>query len=673
MPENCKAILYDSAHAFESTLHGFRVEPSPDGKLIATGGSTKGRIDLWDVASGKLLKRLRGHTSCVTAMRFTDDCGFLVSSADDDKVRVWNLSSGKCEVRLTGYRTTPWLLDMMPDARKILTSGKGEFLLRSLENGGSALELDCGNEFVREAHLRRDGRAVLAQCAGAMRLIDAETGSVLRETPSTHFAASPDCKRVAVFASGTLALVDPASGRRLLEFEKVPADIIRLEISGHGGCLAALSESGRISLWDFRSGRLLRTLNCVASTNSFHFSKDGRRIASGSLTSFLGSNSPAVLWDVGTGNPLLEVVHGGLTDFRIGADSRTLLTIGDDAACRIWQPGPQPPRRARADVTQMAFSPDGRVCAVGDTKGFIRLIDPATGATLHDIPAHSSQVQGLAFSPGGRLLASGAEREIGIWNVKSAERLHALEGHGTASRAFLEFSPDATRLISSGDYSSRLRVWDAVGGELLREIDAHEGCISALRLSGDGSTILSASSYIDETGPKLWELSTGRLLHALESCCGGQCAADAAGDFGMVVSVFDRINFWNGRTGKLLKSVELQGAAQVAPTRNAIRFFPDGKKCVVMHCDSVRVWDSRSMEPVMEIPWRRSLEACLSISPDGRHFAFMDRACHLIIVDAENGPVAQSFHRDVTAFAVDWKCKRIAMGYADGGVKTRAL
>ena len=669
LPANCKAILGDPAHAYEHSLHGFCIEPSPDGKLIAIGGGNTGRIDLWEVQTRKLIKRLRGHSSCVTSMRFSADCALLVSSADDDKIRIWNPASGKCAIRLSGHRATPWLMDITPGATKILTSAKGEFFLWDLEKGDTPMELDPGDGLVREACLRPDGRIVLAQCGDTLRLIDAETGSVLGQTPSNHFVASPDCKRVAAFVPGTLALVDPMSSRKLLEFEKAPKEISLLRFCERGGFLAALSGQDEILVWDFRSGRLLKSFKCTAGTTAFHFSDDGGRIASGRLKAFLGSNEPVSLRDMETGRLLLEVVHKGLTDFRIGTDCRSLLTTGEDAACRMWEPGRQPATRARPEISRMAFSPDGRICAAGDTKGCIRIIDSASGKSLHEFQGHRDEVKGFAFSRDGRLLASGAEREISIWNASSGERLHGLEGHGTMSTAFLEFTPDSKRLVSSGDYSARLRVWDVARGKLLREINAHEGCVSALRLSGDGRRILSSSSYIDETGPKIWELSTGRLLHELESPCCGQCAADATGDFGIVVSVFDRINFWNGTTGKLLKSLKLQSTAQVAPTRNAIRFFPDGKKCVVMHCDSVRVWDSRSMEPVMEIPWRRSLEACLSISPDGRHFAFMDRACHLIIVNAENGPVAQSFHRDATAVAIDWASHRGAIGHANGTVE----
>ncbi|KAJ4815815.1 hypothetical protein LUZ62_028381 [Rhynchospora pubera] len=72
----------------------------PIGPLIANsegtyliGGGASGSIYLWEVASGKLLKKWHAHYRSVTCFALSDDESLLISGSDDGGVRVWNLVS----------------------------------------------------------------------------------------------------------------------------------------------------------------------------------------------------------------------------------------------------------------------------------------------------------------------------------------------------------------------------------------------------------------------------------------------------------------------------------------------------------------------------------------------------------------------------------------------------
>jgi WD40 repeat protein len=73
-------------------------------------------------------------------------------------------------------------------------------------------------------------------------------------------------------------------------------------------------------------------------------------------------------------------------------------------------------------VQAVAFSPDGRLLASGSDDHTVRLWDPTTGATVQTLEGHSDSVQAVAFSPDGRLLASGSDdRTVRLWDVKTTE------------------------------------------------------------------------------------------------------------------------------------------------------------------------------------------------------------------------------------------------------------
>src|SRR5262245_44546916 len=68
-------------------------------------------------------------------------------------------------------------------------------------------------------------------------------------------------------------------------------------------------------------------------------------------------------------------------------------------------------------IRTFAFSPDGKVIASGGGNT-IKLWDVATGRELRTISGHSYEVFSVAFSPDGKVIASGSEdKTIKLWDV----------------------------------------------------------------------------------------------------------------------------------------------------------------------------------------------------------------------------------------------------------------
>ena len=144
-----------------------------------------------------------------------------------------------------------------------------------------------------------------------------------------------------------------------------------------------------------------------------------------------------------------------------------------------------------------------RFYAGGSEDGRIRIWNVKEGSVIHSFAAHAAKIQGLRFSPDGKLMASSSEDStIKLWETSEWHLKNTLIGHRSGVYE-VAFSPDAKLLLSGSD-DNTARLWSVASGkEVIRPIE-HNGPVWAVDFNPDGRSIATGD---EDSIVRFWKLS----------------------------------------------------------------------------------------------------------------------------------------------------------------------
>ncbi|MCE9565212.1 MAG: hypothetical protein K8U57_24535, partial [Planctomycetes bacterium] len=278
-----------------------------------------------------------------------------------------------------------------------------------------------------------------------------------------------------------------------------------------------------------------------------------------------------------------------------------------------------------------------------------------------------SPVAAVAFSPDGKLLASGIYGRVTIWDTKTAKPAKFLTNVLGAVND-LKFSPDGKLLaVAGGQPSARgdLRLFDTADWKLVHSLGGHLDTVSGISFSPDGTKIVSAS--FDKT-VRLWDVKTAKVLHTFTG----------HSDFVYAVA-FGPSGEWyatasKDRTGRLVDATTGKSRLTFSGMEQevlAVAVRADGQVATSGYETQISWWDPKTAERLRRTGGPGIAVHELAFNAKETVLAVAGGDGSVRFFDPKTGTAQKLVQVGSAAFAValDPEGKRCATGAADGTVK----
>ena len=639
---------------------------SPDGKLLATGADD-GRIKLWSLATGKLVRNISGHKGDINSLSFSPDSTRLVSGSADKTIRVWDVTKGRSLLRaqtVAEVNAVAWVAD-----GKQIASGGADYFVRlwyvdTAKEELVALKEIKGHEgpITSLAALPPNGaQALSASGDGSIRQWNIEDGQLIRQLkhggPVASVAVRGDGKRFASAGLNSVAkLWDAITGKEVAELK---GDRYAQEF------LAAQERE----LTFANNEVTYRKTAFQTSTNNHNEQLERVKKATNALTAAekTYAEKKTNVVNAAEAKAAAEKALGEFSEIQRATEAHEAAEKASTQAATELKTAKENPSPDKAMVDRLVAEADSKAKTAAEAKAALdklpaeakdkfkpandkfnaatkALTDAEAELKKAELPKSNTEnelqlaTKAAAKTEEAVATAGGAIQSAEEFQKTSDTKREAARKSSTDSEKpirMVSFSPDNLSVATAGD-DQNIHTWNAENGTAIETFKGHKGPVFAVAFAGNGTLVSGAA----DRSAVVWDLNAG---WSLERNIG-------TGDATSPIS--DRVN--------------------------AVRFSPDGKRLATgggepTRGGDIRIWqvaDGKLMQSFTNV--HSDAVFGLDFSADGKYLASSAADKFVKVLDLATGKVVKTFEGHTHhVLGVSWKRdgRTLASAGADNVIK----
>jgi WD40 repeat protein len=332
----------------------------------------------------------------------------------------------------------------------------------------------------------------------------------------------------------------------------------------------------------------------------------------------------------------------------------------------------------RVDVTvsNIAYSIDSKTLLVGN-KNVVELWDANSGQIIRSLTGHTGDVIKVAFSPDGRLIASGGkDGTLRLWATSTGQ---AISTFASPSGPVLDiaFSSDSNLVAAGNDANATVSIWDTKTGQFINSFERRPHELAGIAFKPNTESILSSSISLSW----VWDAKSGTqtqsfiLDRSAKSYYRPESRHAAFSPDGHTVAIADQL--LDFETRKML--------LKLGENLNDLSFSPDGKKLLTVHFierfynsfnnysfpSEVKIWDYKAGQVLAKIqgPTPGKIQS-VALNTNDKSIAVAE-GDNGYILDVRTGQKTQSLGSRVNAVAFSPDGQRLVTGMQEGVLQIR--
>jgi WD40 repeat protein/transcriptional regulator with XRE-family HTH domain len=297
-----------------------------------------------------------------------------------------------------------------------------------------------------------------------------------------------------------------------------------------------------------------------------------------------------------TAQAVAEVNYAKAENLRLAAEANAILAQNGD---------PEAATLLRIRALQSSFSIQSDAALV-ESLGHLYNLQVFRG--------HTKEIYSVAFSPNGKYILTGSQDGTArLWDAQGGQEIRQFIGHkGGVSAA--TFSPNGKFILTGGN-DQTARVWDAESGQQLQVFNGASG-VTAVAVSPDGKYILTNGG---DKVARLWDAGTGQIIRDFigHSDYVSDVTFSPDGKYVLTGSFDTTARVWEAATGKELHN--FTGHTQNSGV-TSVAFSPDGKYVLTGNNDqTAQLWEVDTGNEIRTFSGHTGAVNDVAFSPDGKY------------------------------------------------------